>query len=257
MSRVRSSVRAGIDAYRQLNEAMVIRRALRRTDDTGATQGLGSGGISPGFATAAANTGADYEPPQYGGEAFTTNHEHYTSVAAASLATGLNAKIATLREHGHPPPYDLWISSEDVPTVTALTNFVGIQPVTQVFPSDVERAASTPPIPAGSVPYYIGSYGDGQGSDAWVRVVPRVPQYYYFISKPYGNGDPRNPFRVRWDPRWGPRGVRLRASQSNYPLHAAYLFQAQGVGVGEDRTNGAALFIDAGATWADATIALV
>src|SRR5262245_6269577 len=51
MRRVDASIRGALDAYRQLNEAMIIRRALKRSDDSGATQGLGASGLSPGFAT--------------------------------------------------------------------------------------------------------------------------------------------------------------------------------------------------------------
>lgn len=252
MSRVDGSIRAGLDAFRQYREYLVVRRALRRTDDSGAASGLGSTGLSPGFATTAASTGVDYIPPRYGGETFASTHEHYTSLAAASLETGIKAMISNLREHGHAPPYELWISTEDIATVAALTGFTEIVPVT-VVDRDASQAVRNPTTP-GSVPYYIGTYADGKGADAWIRVVPRVPQYYYFMSKPYGFGDPRNPFRIRFDPRWGPEGVMLIATDMTYPLHSAYLFEAKGVGVGEDRTNGTAMFIDAGATWADATV---
>lgn len=252
MSRVDGSIRAGLDAFRQYREYLLVQRALQRTDDSGAASGLGSSGLSPGFATTAAQTGVDYQPPRYGGETFGTTHEHYTSVAAASLETAIKALITNLREHGHAPPYELWISTEDIATVVALTGFTEIQPVT-VVDRDAAQAVRNPTMP-GDVPYYIGTYADGKGADAWVRVVPRVPQYYYFMAKPYGMGDPRNPFRVRFDPRWGPEGVMLMATNTSYPLDSAYLFEAKGVGVGEDRTNGVALFIDAGATWADATV---
>lgn len=254
MSRVDGTIRAGLDAFRQWDEYLIVRRALRRADDTGEANGLGAGGLSPGFAAPAANTGVDFQPPRFGGESFDTNHTHYLGYAAANLAVGLSAMINHLREHGHPAPYELWISTENVATVTALTNFVGIQPVTQIFPADVERVTRNPTTPMGSVPYYVGSYGDGQGADAWIRVVPRVPQNYYWMGKPYGFGDARNPFRVRFDRRWGPPGLMLIATKMNYPLDDAYLFQAKGVGVGEDRTNGVAMFIDAGAAWAEATV---
>jgi len=247
MSRVDGSIRAGLDAFRQYREQQVVRRALRQADDSGASSGLGSSGLSPGFATAAASTGVDYTPPVWGGETFTSNHEHYLGYAAASLATGLKAMKNHLLEHGHMPPFEVWISTEDEPTVAALTDFVEVQPVT------VMLGAATPQttgVPANqTAPRYIGSI-----YEMYVRVVPRVPQYYYFAAKPYGQGDPRNPFRVRWDPRWGPEGVLYLADEVNYPLSGSYLFEAKGVGVGEDRTNGVAMFIDAGESWADAAV---
>lgn len=246
MSRVDGSIRAGIDAFRQWRELLVVTRALQRADDSGATKGLGSSGLSPGFATTGANTGVDYIPPAYGGEIFLSTHEHYLGYAAANLATGLKAMSNHLREHGHQPPFELWISTEDEPTVVALTDFVSIQPVTVVY----STAAQTVGVPAGgTAPRYIGSI-----YEMYVRVVPRVPQYYYFASKPYGFGDARNPFMVRNDPRWGNRGVKLIADKMSYPLDDAYLFLDEGVGVGEARTNGVALRIDAGAAWADPTI---
>lgn len=253
MRRVQGSIRKGVDAFRQFREYLILRRALQRADDTGQLNGLGATGISPGFATAAANTGVDYQPSRYGGKTFDTNHEHYGAVAAASLQTGLNARIAHLREHGHTPPFELWIPTASISTVSGLTGFVKIQPVTQIFGANSDRSVA-PPTTVGEVPYYIGSYSDGQGGDAWVRVVPRMPDNYYWMGKPYGFGDPRNPFYVRYDPRWGAEGLMHIADKMDYPLAESYLFEAKGVGVGSDRTNGTALFVDAGATWADATV---
>lgn len=247
MSRVDGSIRAGLDAFRQYREQLIVRRALRRTDDSGESNGLGSSGLSPGFATTAASTGVDYIPPRWGGETFLNTHEHYLSYAAASLATGLKAMSNHLREHGHQPPFECWISTEDEATVGALTDFVDIQPTTVIYDATTTQTIG---VPAGmTAPRYIGSI-----YEMYVRVVPRVPQYYYFAAKPHGSGDPRNPFRVRFDPRWGPEGVLFIADKQSYPLDDAFLFEAKGVGVGEDRTNGVAMFIDAGATWADATV---
>lgn len=247
MSRVDGSIRAGLDAFRQFREQQIVRRALRRADDSGEASGLGSTGLSPGFATAAANTGVDYLPPRWGGETFTTNHEHFLSYAAASLGAGLKAMSNHLREHGHQPPLEVWISTEDQPTVEALSDFIAIQPVTVMYGANVNQTVG---VPAGqTAPRYVGSI-----YEMYVRVVPRVPQYYYFAAKAYGPDDPRNPFRVRFDPRWGPEGVLFIANKMDYPLNDAYLFEAKGTGVGEDRTNGVAMFIDAGATWADATV---
>jgi hypothetical protein len=246
-SRVQGSVRAGIDAFRQHQEYMIIKRALQRADDSGASKGLGTSGISPGFATTAANTGVDYIPPRYAGQTFLNTHEHYLSYAAASLATGIGVMINHLREHGHVPPYELWISDDDAATVGALTGFVNVTPVTQMAGTSSNQTVGV--SAQLDVPYYLGSY-----KECYVRVIPRMPQYYYFMSKPYGFNDMRNPFRMRFDPRWGAEGVMLMATDPSYPLSGAYLFEAKGVGVGEDRTNGVAMFIDAGATWADATV---
>lgn len=247
MNRVDGSIRAGLDAFRQYREYLVVRRALRRTDDSGAASGLGTSGLSPGFATAAANTGVDYIPPRWGGETFDANHEHYLGYAAGSLATGLKAMKNHLLEHGHQPPFELWISTEDEPTVGALTDFIDIQPVTVMYGSTTSQTVGRPAND--TAPRYVGSI-----YDMYVRVVPRVPQYFYWAGKPYGQGDPRNPFRLRFDPRWGPEGVLFIADKMDYPLNDAYLFEAKGVGVGEDRTNGVAMRINAGEAWADATV---
>lgn len=246
-SRVQGSIRAGVDAFRQHREYLVVKRALQRADDSGASKGLGSSGYSPGFATAAANTAVDYIPPRHAGKTFTSAHEHYLGYAAANLATGIAAMIAHLREHGHVPPYELWISENDAATVGALTGFVYVTPVTQIAGTSSNQVTGVSAVQ--DVPYYLGSY-----KECYVRVIPRFPQYYYWLGKPYGFGDMRNPFRMRFDPRWGPEGVLLLAQDPSYPLKGAYLFEAKGVGVGEDRTNGVAMFIDAGAAWSDATV---
>ena len=252
-SRVQATIRKSIDAWRQYREYLIIRRALRRADDIGASKGLGASGISPGFATDAANTGVNYQPPRYGGKAFTTAHDHYLGYTAANLDTGLKEMIRTLREHGHAPPFELWVSSTDAPTVAALGGFNQIQPTNQIFGDDTARSA-LPADTSGDVPYLIGTYGDGQSADANVRVVPRMPDNYYFLARPYGFGDMLSPFHVRYDPRWGSEGVMHIADKVAYPLADSYLFEAKGVGVGEDRTNGVAMFIDAGAAWVDATV---
>lgn len=228
----------------------LLTRLLKRGDDSGAAIGLGTGGYSPGFATAAASTSVDFTPPAYGGTAFTSDHEHYVGISGGAFTAAVFSDIkAELLEHGHQPPYDVIIGLSDESTVRGLTGFVPVQELGIRYSDSTALATFGPD-------YRPNGYNIGVISDCFVRVVRGMPQYYGFAWKSYGANSQRNPLRVRL-----PKGTQRPAFRVMYdptmagaenPLNAAMVFVEMGVGVGGDRTNGTPRYVN-NATWADGT----
>jgi hypothetical protein len=244
MGRIDADIQNVIDAARKLIRKTVLNRLLKRTDDSGAALGLGSGGYSPGFATTAAQTAVDFTPPEFGGNTFASTHEHYTASATSITSAMCVTMMKNLREHGHDGPYDLIVSETDEATVRAFTDFV----------------AATDPLVTGiaSTSFATSVGGDYIGylkdSKARVRVVKGWPASYMFIYKTYGTNSLRNPLRLRV-----PKGSTLLAFRAApdpsagapspaAPLSTLIVFSELGCGVG-DRTNGACNY--SSASWAN------
>lgn len=244
---VQADVQAAINSVRDRYRISILTRLLHRTDDSGAAIGLGSAGISPGFATTAANTGVDFTPPDFGGKTFASTHEHYGAVAGGSGAittTQISLMREHLREHGHVEPYELLISSDDRAVYEALSGFVfAANGITAQYASTVSIA---------NVSLADGYIGTLLGFR--IKIVPGMPHYYHFAYKSYGVNTPMAPLRVRV-PK-GATGLDLRILTSGAspadPLRDLYLFTEFGVGVGQDRTNGVVYYSNSG-TWTDGT----
>jgi hypothetical protein len=226
----------------------ILSRLLKRGDDTGTANGLGSSGISPGFATAAASTGVDFVPPAYGGTAFTVNHEHYVAIAGGVFTNDVFADVKDeLREHGHEPPYEFVVGTADEAVVTGLSAFVPT--ANQLISYGTTTTLST----LSNAEQTNGSYYIGTIHDIAVRVVRGVPRYYGFGWKTYGPNSQRNPLRVRLEKNATAMQVMAmtdpRAGTGLTPLQNLMLYMEFGVGVA-DRTNGTARYVN-NATWAD------
>lgn len=250
MSQLEADVADAIQDARDKVRVQALTRVLKRGDDSGAKNGLGSSGYSPGFATAAASTSVDFTPPQYAGNSFTSDHEHYVGIAGGNYTNAVfsDAK-AELREHGHEPTYEFWISSVDESTIKGLSDFTkaGDSLVAYGANQDLAQLTNAADSPGS---YYIGTIHDFA-----VRVVPGMPQYYGFGFKSYGPNSQRNPLRIRLQ-----KGVSQFAASAmvdprqgaTHPIQFMMLFMEFGVGVGQDRTNGTARYVN-NATWADGT----
>lgn len=252
MARIEADIAAAIEDMRTRWRLEILGRILDRDDVSGDANGLGTSGLSPGFATAAANTGVDFSPPAWGGNTFTTAHEHYVPLAGGAFTAAVFQDArAELREHGHQPPYEFWLNPTDETEVKALTGFipVGTQLVNYGTGVSLAAFAAEPDDVAGS--YYIGTMDEFR-----VRIVPGMPADYGFPFKSYGQRDPRNPLRVRVPKgESAPRVIAMtdpRAGNATTPLQYLMLFAEYGVGVGADRTNGSPRYVG-GAAWADGT----
>jgi hypothetical protein len=228
----------------------ILTRLLKRTDDSGAAQGLGASGLSPGFATTAGSTGVDFVPPAHGGTSFSSTHEHYVGISGGVYTNDvfLDAKDE-LREHGHEPPFEFIASPTDEAIIRALTGFVPTRPEL------VSQGAQTATAMLPSTADMNGSYYIGAINDFAVRVVRGVPQYYGFGWKPYGANSQRNPLRIRLHKGMQRPAVIAMQDPRNgsgaFPLQYLMLFLEFGVGV-SDRTNGTARYTN-NASWSDGT----
>jgi hypothetical protein len=229
----------------------ILSRLLQRGDDSGAAKGLGTGGYSPGFATAAASTSVDFIPPAYGGVTFTSAHEHYVSIAGGAFTAAVFTDIkAELLEHGHNPPYNVIVSQSDESTIKGLTGFTPVSEMGIAYSQNTELATFGPD-------YRGDGYNIGVISDCFVRVVRGMPQYWGFAWKSYGANSQRNPLRIRLPkgatrPQWLVQQDPRSNGSAAYPLQYAMVFTEFGVGVGADRTNGTPRYVN-NANWSDGT----
>lgn len=239
-----------IKDVRDKRRQRILRRLLKRGDDSGAALDLGSAGYSPGFATTAASTSVDFDPPDFGGTSFANTHEHYVGIAGGVFTNAVFTDVKDeLREHGHEPPYEFLAGPSDEAAIKALSNFTPVAEMGIKY-GLTQDLATVDPADVGYGAYFVGMINDIR-----VRIVRGVPQYYGFGYKSYGRNTQRNPVHIRvtkgtnaWqcyamtDPHGG---------NGQIPIQNLMLFMEFGVGVG-DRTNGTARYVNS-ATWADGT----
>ena len=249
MTDLEADIAMAIEAAQNRYRISLLQRLLKRGDDSGATNGLSTTGLSPGFATDAGSTGVDFIPPSYAGTTFTSAHEHYVADAGGAFTLAIfQDAAAELREHGHEPPYEFLISPADETVVTAISpGFLSVNEAlvnAGILAAQVNFSGAT----------VNGKRPIGAISDFRVWVVPGMPDNYGFGFKSYGPNNQRNPLRVRVPE--GSRAPQLRAIRDSNnpgiaPVQNLMTQIAFGVGVG-DRTNGTPRYVGAGA-WADGT----
>jgi hypothetical protein len=151
---------------------------------------------------------------------------------------------AELREHGHEPPFDAWISPTDRTLVEALAGFV--YPAQSMIQAGIlQGVALVDPM------QYVGVLENFR-----IREVRGMPQYYAVFFKSYGNNSPMNPLAIRLDEGENAPFVRAFPDPRSgagpvYPLQNIQLFTEFGVGV-NDRTAATIRYTNS-ATWADGT----
>jgi hypothetical protein len=250
MEQLEADIADVIKDARDIWRQKILGRLLQRGDDSGANKGLGTGGLSPGFATTAASTGVDFVPPSYGGTAFSSTHEHYVGITGGAWTVAAFADmVAELREHGHEPPYEFITGPSDEDAIRALTGFVPVQQVNVQYGTS-ENRATLPLLADANGSYYIGVI-----KDVNVRIVRGMPQYYGFAWRTYGGLSQRNPLRVRLDKlETRPMFMAANDPRNGSPAHPLqYMMIKGGFGVGvADRTNGTPRYNN-NATWADGT----
>lgn len=243
LSQIEADIADAIKDVRDTRRQRILRRVLKRGDDSGTSLGLGSSGYSPGFATAAASTSVDYTPPANAGTTFDSDHEHYVAIAGGVFTNDVfTDAYDELREHGHEPPFEFVIGPSDRSTVEGLSNFTAAADNLIIYGATQDRAR----VPG----EYIGTI-----SHFMVREARGIPQYYGFGWKSYGRLSRSNPLRIRLHKGESAfRAVAMpdpRVGQAITPLQNLMMFCEFGVGVA-DRTNGTARYVN-NATWADGT----
>lgn len=250
MSQIQADIADAIKDVRDKWRVKLLTRLLKQGDDSGAANGLGSSGYSPGFATAAASTSVDFTPPSWGGTSFTSNHEHYVAIAGGAFTNAVFQDVkAELREHGHEPPYTFIAGPSDEVTLRGLTEFIPVAQSNVRYGTSVDLATISPSEVA------PGVYPIGVHNDSVIWIVSGVPQYYGFGWKSYGPNSQRNPLKIRLEKGMMRPTVTAmpdpRAGNATTPLQFLMLFTEFGVGVG-DRTNGTARYVN-NAAWSDGT----
>lgn len=229
---------------RNLWQKKLLERFFRSTAET-----VGNSAASVPFADGGTADSAYVPPTSPRGETFTSSHNHFLRQAATLSTTSVDAAIETLYEHGHMAPYLIIIPDADRATWAALSNWR--KPTYQ----DINYQAFATPTAAGlaDVSLFDGFYESPTGI-AYVWSTPRLPANYYGVYKHYGPGDQRNPLRVRFDPNVGFGFNLVPGMWANKPLEVAVAYSEFGVGVGQDRTNGVAVYLNASGDYVAPTI---
>jgi len=243
-------VRKGVWRFEQ----KLLTRWLTNTENA-----IGSAGYDVPFVRGTGGT-VDFAPPAYGGEAFTTSHDHYLGYNASTpktFADALNGNAETLQEHGHEPPFRAMVARADVATYAALTDFIQMVNVPSLM---VDRGGTSTgnQFFQNGTSWMDGHFGDFQSEYGLVELyaTARIPTLWGGMAKSYGMLDSRNPLAVRVHPSQG-FGFFLvpeTTPDDDTPVKQLDIEMEYGVGVGMDRTNGSAFYLIAGGSWVNPTI---
>jgi hypothetical protein len=231
-AQIDNDINAMLDAARDVFEKRVLTRLFKLEPETGVANGLGAGGVSPGFADGGAPSGTvPFVPRPFfqRAAAFDATHSHYMRLNGITQAN-LESAVKNAWEHGHDQVFDLIIAMADVNSWTNTTNVTGFKSRPDLllqYGQDVTLGLVNDS--------YIGVISTAYGS-VRVRASARIPTGYWAVFKSYGLLDPRNPLAVRFNPMRG-FGLRLVADRvDRYPLAGAIGEMAFGVGV-RDRVS--------------------
>ncbi len=253
-AQLRADIRGIINRLRWNFERKVLTRWFTNTETL-----IGAAGYNVPFVRGTGGN-VDFAPPAFGGETFATTHDHYLAVDADSYGYDdmLNQLAETIQEHGHNGPYVGLVSRADVASYYALPDFV--RPVGEQVVY-IDRGSTTADTGAALFSRQqrefgvIGGY-ESQYGFIELRATNRVPTGYAGLVQSYGNNNEMNPLAVRVHPDVG-FGARIVAQSQPDDLDPIKLVDVEfeyGVGVGLDRTNGAAAYLHADGTWVNPTI---
>lgn len=243
---INADVRAAVRDIKNSFQQQALARFFKMEGETVGSTSNASVPLADG-----GTTDSSYVPFQSpDGETFTSAHDHFLRQASVTEAN-VSAALEHLQEHGHNSPFTVIISRSDIATWTALSGFKSPEwPQIRQFDnsSGADRAAGLADIER-----YIG-YLETDWGIAQLWATPRVPANYYAAFKSYGTLDPRNPLRLRVDPATGYGWNIMRGQWVNMPHHLVVLHSAHGFGIGEDRTNGVAVYIAGSGDYTTPTI---
>jgi hypothetical protein len=166
-------------------------------------------------------------------------HTHYLYTAGVALAAAdLTSLIDTVIEHYAAGEVIVWIAKAQEAAVRLLTGFTAYLD-TRIVPASTTQTATGSLNVMNPTNRAIGLYG---GAEIWVK--PWMPAGYLFAYN--GGVSPPLVYRERSTAQGD---LSIAAEDEAYPLRARTLEREFGIGVW-NRTNGAVLFIDAGAAGA-------
>lgn len=251
-AKIRAMVSNVVRRGRWRLEQKLLTRLFTNTENL-----IGSAGYDVPFVRGTGGN-VDFAPPAWDGEAFTTSHNHYRGVDSDSLtaADSLNLMAEDLQEHGHVPPYTAIVARADTSSYYNLTNFVEIvEPIITTIDKGGSSAGaqffSQGVREFGMIGHYHSQYGLIQ-----LRATSRIPTLYSALVKSYGQLASSNPLAVRVHPDVGFGFYVLVETLPDIdtPVKQIDCEIEFGVGVGMDRTNGAAAYLVSGGAWANPTV---
>jgi len=244
---ISSLIEDAADVY----EKNVWTRLFKLEEDSGKSKGLGTTGISVPFADGG-NGSIAYVPtprPDRMLNAFTTAHKHFLRLNGITQAN-LETAIGHLWEHGVDAPYELIVSLADLASWQNTTNVTGFKPKGDAL----IQYGGLDDLAMVEGEYYQGAVLTKYGS-CRIYANARIPTGYWGVTKTYGQGDQRNPLRVRYDDLYG-FGVKLVvANVSMYPFTGAVAQFRFGVGLGMERVGAVLVEDDSTGDYATPTIA--
>ncbi|MBN1430452.1 MAG: hypothetical protein JXB07_18930 [Anaerolineae bacterium] len=240
-----TDVRSAVSDMRNHFQQMALRRFFLMAGESVGSTANASVPLADGGAT-----DANYVPPQSPeGETFLYTHDHFLRIAAVTAAD-LETHVEHLQEHGHQAPYELIIPRADIATWTNTTTFPKFKApewAGVVYGTGSDRAAMQ------GINEYMGAIETGYGiCRLWAT--PRLPTAYYGLYKSYGLLDPRNPVRMRIDPKVGFGWQLVPGNWINAPQLMAVMYAEYGFGVGEDRSNGVCVYVAGAGDYVSPTI---
>lgn len=251
-SRIDHDIRELTDAAEDVVEIRVLRRLFRLEDDL-----VGAAGYSPGFANnAAAHAGSNisFTPPEHDSVAFLSTHDHYLRYAGRGQAALMMARH--LWEHGHDPPYEMWVYSLDaadwsnVKDDTCQVYFRSVQDPQFEYATDLTLLSA-----AYARMQYFGALDVKEVGPVFLRKLNRVPDEYCAMFKPYGLNDPRNPLWWRGgDPPVDHQLISFNTERFGASPFVPIGFMEFGFGVGMDRTSAVLCQIAGSGTYTTPTI---
>jgi hypothetical protein len=241
MSSIDADVRSAVVDLRTNWQQKLLQRFFK---STGEIVGTTSGASVP-FADGG-TADSNYVPlPSPDGATFLYTHNHY--LRYDTIANAIAPAVKHVQEHGHAGPFDVIAADADAATWAALTTFKSPNWGGIIYRAAEDRAAMS------DIGNYFG-YVETDHGIARIWLNPRVPTNYFGVFKAYGAGDPRSPLRVRIDPNTGFGWSLVPGNWVNAPTTLAVMYSEYGVGIGEDRTNGVAVYLNASGSYTDPTI---
>lgn len=181
------------------------------------------------------------------GVTFANTHDHFIRQAALNDAN-VNLVINHLWEHGHRGVFDIVASSLDTAGWQTLTGFRKPTWTDLNYQQSTEVRATV-----ADNDLFIG-YFEGEKGIARIWISGRLPTNYWGCYKNYGGLDPRNPLRARIAPVDGFGFKMLPGQYVNAPNHLAVYHARHEMAVGQDRTNGVAVFVAGSGDYVTPTI---
>lgn len=243
---ISSLVEDAADIY----EKTVLTRFFSMSEESGKSKGLGATGISVPFADGGAGT-IDYIPTPRKDRminTFDATHDHYLRLNGITQAN-LETAVGHLWEHGIDGPYELLVPQVDLGSWQNTTNVTGFKqkadPLVQYGTAN-DLANIEAEMYEGVV---TTKYGPCR-----LKANGRIPTNYWGVTKSYGQGDQRNPLRVRYDPTYG-FGVKLIVEAVTlFPFTGAIGQFRFGAGVGPSRVSAVLVENDDDGDYASPTI---